>query len=181
MRTVGDLVDEVQRCGIQHVVLTGGEPILFEPIVDLAAALHQAGHRITVETAGTIDRAMACDLMSISPKLAHSAPGEATGWRDRHEATRLDRSPLRGLMARYPLIQLKFVVNPDAGDDLAEIEALLAELPSIPADHVLLMPEGRDAAELNRRMRALVAPCLARGWRIAPRLQVDLFGDVRGT
>lgn len=181
VRTVADLASEVARAGLRHVVLTGGEPMLFDPIVDLATQLKTYGHVITIETAGTVDRELPCDLMSISPKLGHSAPPKTSGWRARHEAIRTDLTPLRALMTRFPLVQLKFVVNPEQEDDLAEIEALLALLPPIPPDRVLLMPEGRNAEVLNARMRALVAPAMARGWRLTPRLHVDLFGDRRGT
>lgn len=183
VRGVADLVAEALP-GPAHVVLTGGEPMLFDAVEPLAAGLRAAGKVVTIETAGTVFREVACDLMSISPKLANSAPPEASGWRARHEATRGDLAPLDALIRRYPNLQLKFVVDPDAdggAGDLAEIEALLDRLPPVPPDRVLLMPEGRDAAVLNRRMRALVAPALARGWRLCPRLQVDLFGDTRGT
>lgn len=180
VRDVPDLVQEVHERGIRHVVLTGGEPMLFDAIAPLAQGLRDRGHVLTFETAGTVYREVACDLMSISPKLAHSVPPESSGWRERHEAIRTHLEPLQGLLARYDC-QLKFVVNPDEGDDLGEIEGLLAKLPPVAPDRVLLMPEGRDRDTLLRRMRALVEPAMARGWRLSPRLHVDLFGDTRGT
>ncbi len=166
-----------------HVVLTGGEPMLFDPIEDLARRLKEAGKTITIETAGTVYRQVACDLMSISPKLANSDPDEDTpgGWAQRHRATREDREPLKRLVQEYSH-QLKFVVNPDEGlGDLDEIEALIAELPAVRPDRILLMPEGTDAETLHRRMKRLVDPVLERGWRLTPRLHIDLFGDTRGT
>lgn len=178
--TVADLVVQVERYGVRHVVLTGGEPMLFDPIEDLAGRLHEAGHKITIETAGTVYRELPCDLMSISPKLANSTPPPDSGWAERHEKTRLDREPLRKLLGRYDC-QLKFVVDPDKGDDLGEIEELLKGLPPVEPDRVLIMPEGTDSETLHRRQRALVEPCMQRGWRLTPRLHVDLFGNKRGT
>src|SRR5688572_5963941 len=70
-----------------HVVLTGGEPMVARGIRELAAALQERGLHITVETAGTVPpEGIACNLASLSPKLAHSAPltGEIEqGWIDR--------------------------------------------------------------------------------------------------
>ena len=53
---------------VRHVVLTGGEPMLFAELIPLTAALRNRGWHITIETAGTLYLPVACDLMSISPK-----------------------------------------------------------------------------------------------------------------
>lgn len=169
-----------QVAATQHVVLTGGEPMLFDAIETLAAALKNRGHVITVETAGTIFREMPCDLMSISPKLSHSAPSESSGWRQRHEVTRLNFGALSALIERYPF-QLKFVLSDEKSRDLQEIDDLLTKLPPVAPDRVLLMAEGRDSEVLHARERNLVPICMERGWRLTPRLQIDLFGDTRGT
>lgn len=175
-----DIVAEVERHQIEHVVLTGGEPMIFDPIEELAKILKGIGHTITIETAGTFHRDLACDLMSISPKLANSTPALESGFVARHETIRLDRSPLSYLMDTYDC-QLKFVVNPDESGDLEEIDQLLQSLPPIEPSRILLMAEGTDSETLNRRMRALVPVCISRNWRLTPRLHVDLFGNTRGT
>ncbi len=175
---VDEIVAQVESYGLRHVVLTGGEPMLFDGIATLAQSLRENGHYLTVETAGTVFRELPCDLMSISPKLGNSKPeGE---WAIRHEKTRLDLEPLRKLVGHYPY-QLKFVVNPEEGDrDLREIDEILARLPRR-AEAVFLMPEGTDSETLRRRARIIVGWCIPRGWRIAPRLHIDLFGNERGT
>ena len=175
-----EILGQVLAHRIDHVVLTGGEPMLFDPIEQLAANLKEAGKTITVETAGTVYRELPCDLMSISPKLANSTPPEDSGWQERHESTRLDREPLRKLLERYSC-QLKFVVTPEKGDDLAEIDRLLGELPNLEPGQVLLMAEGIDSATLHQRMAKLVPICMERNWRLTPRMHVDLFGNTRGT
>lgn len=181
VRSVEEVVGMVRERALRHVVLTGGEPMLFEAIVPLATELSAAGHTITIETAGTVDRVLPCDLVSLSPKLANSTPTDHPEWAQRHERARRQPAVLRALVARYPY-QLKFVVNPDR--DLAsvdEIEGLLAEIGPVEPERVLLMAEGTDAETLHRRMRALVPIALERGWGITPRLQIDLFGNRRGT
>jgi 7-carboxy-7-deazaguanine synthase len=178
--TVPEIVQNAQNHGLTHIVITGGEPMLFDQVTHLAAELHELGHVITIETAGTVYRDLHCDLMSISPKLANSTPPAESGWAERHESTRADRTPLARLIEKYPF-QLKFVVNPESGEDLKEIDAILAELPDLPPERVLLMPEGTDAETLHRRARMLVSTCLERNWRLTPRFHVDLFGNKRGT
>jgi 7-carboxy-7-deazaguanine synthase len=170
--------DIVAKVEANHVVLTGGEPMLFDGIEPLIEALNARGYVITVETAGTVFRDVDVDLMSISPKLANSTPPPDSGWADRHEQTRLDRRPLRQLIERYDY-QLKFVLQQP--EEVAEIEAILAELPAIDPDRIFLMAEGIDRETLLRRQKDLVRVCLEKGWRLAPRLHIDLFGDTRGT
>lgn len=178
--SVEQIVEDVAARGVRDVVVTGGEPMLFDAVVPLLASLKERGHFITVETAGTVFREAPIDLLSASPKLANSTPDDPV-WHQRHEATRLDRAPLCQLLATYEY-QLKFVVDPD--QDLAvqdqEITALLADVGADPA-RVLIMAEGTDADTLHRRGRALVEWCIERSYRLTPRFHVDLFGNTRGT
>lgn len=174
-RSVAELVAEAARAGQRHVVLTGGEPLLQREITALTAALADAGHHLTVETAGTVAPLFVCHLLSVSPKTGNSTP--LGDWRSRHEQRRRDRRPLRTLLAAHPNYQLKFVVR-DAGD-LPEIEEVLAEI-GAERGRVLLMPEGRSAAEVAARAPAVAALCLKHGFRYSPRLQLDLFGGGRG-
>lgn len=197
VRPLEEIIAEVDALGVRHVVLTGGEPMLFDALVPLTEALAAVGHVLTVETAGTVFRDLPCDLMSISPKLSNSTPVSAFGdrgsalgggnglvtpaWRERHEATRLDLAPLEALVGAYDY-QLKFVVNPEGPhDDLAEIHALLAQLGQVPPERVMLMAEGIDSETLTRRERLLAPVCLAHGYRLSPRLHVHWFGNTRGT
>jgi organic radical activating enzyme len=45
---------------------------------------------------------------------------------------------------------------------------------------VWIMPEGTDAATLEKRMVALADEVLGRGWNLTPRLHILLWGDRRG-
>jgi 7-carboxy-7-deazaguanine synthase len=160
----------------RHLVLTGGEPLLPAGVVPLTRGLRALGLHLTIETAGTVFRPVEADLISLSPKLGGSAP--AGPWRARHEAARLRPDVLARFLDGYAC-QLKFVVSGPA--DLDEIEALLAVLPPVAPDRVLLMPEGRSAAELDARAPFVTAACLARGWRFCDRLHIRLFGNTPGT
>jgi 7-carboxy-7-deazaguanine synthase len=153
-----------------------GEPLLQRSIAPLTEALRGEGLHVTVETAGTVDPPFTCDLLSVSPKTSSSDPPGA--WRERHAATRSELGPLRRLLERFPEHQLKLVVV-DA-DDLPEILALLESLGGVDRGRVLLMPEGRTAAEVAARAAEVAALCIQHGFRYTPRLQLDLFGGGRG-
>jgi len=176
---IDEIVQLVADNSPRHVVLTGGEPMLFDAIVLLAESLKRMDKTITIETAGTVFRELPCDLMSISPKLSGSTPDKESGWRERHETTRLNLETLKNLQNTYRH-QLKFVVNPEEGDEIAEILDLLAKLGSS-IENVMIMAEGRDTETLHRRERMLVPICMQYGFRLTPRYQIDLFGDKRGT
>ena len=59
----------------RHAVITGGEPMIARDVVELSERLRERGMHITVETAGTVFAPVACDLMSISPKLVELNAG----------------------------------------------------------------------------------------------------------
>lgn len=182
-REIVDLLEEAVQSGCTDIVLTGGEPMIFDAIEPLAAGLNRLGKHITIETAGTVFRELECDLISISPKLANSAPpaGTPNNWHARHDKLRLQPEVLQRLISRYDY-QLKFVVCPENGErDLNEILEILALLPEVDRGKVYLMPEGTDAEVLRERQKALVPICLQHGLRLAPRLQIELFGNRRGT
>jgi 7-carboxy-7-deazaguanine synthase len=184
---IAELVRLAKASNAPDAVLTGGEPMMFPGIEPLSRALRDAGLHITIETAGTIHRspgALACDLMSISPKLSNSTPVEGDprdpggAWRQRHESRRFNLPALQSLIDGYPQRQLKFVVA--APVDLAEIDSLLAQLRGWTRDDVLLMPEG-VTVPCPQDIAWLVTECTTRGWRVCPRLHIALFGNKRGT
>jgi 7-carboxy-7-deazaguanine synthase len=183
LKSIDDLVSEALAQNVPHVVLTGGEPMIFEQIEPLAAALHERGMHITIETAGTVFRELKCDLMSISPKLANSTPHNDPRdpqnlWQDRHEQRRLNFAAFQALIDRYPQRQLKFVVSRQS--DLQEIGSILTRLNGISSDDVMLMPEG-VAIKPPEEYAWIVQACVERGWRLCPRLHIQLFGNKRGT
>lgn len=174
-QSIDSIVGEVNQYPAGHVVITGGEPMIAPGVEELTRRL---GQHITIETAGTVDADVRCDLMSISPKLANSVPREREGgrWAAQHERLRYQPDVLRTLMTKYSY-QLKFVIA-DPGD-LNEVCAMVGDL-SADRSRVILMPEGVDAATLAERARWLVDICKREGFRFSPRLHVDLWGNRRG-
>lgn len=180
--TVAAILEAVAAYPARHVVLTGGEPMIAPEIHELAFQLQELRYHLTIETAGTVaPGGIACDLASVSPKLAHSSPGERLDatWRQKHESLRWQPEVVARWLA-MPDYQLKFVIHEE--NDLAEIEMMLAQTGcAIPTHKVLLMPEGLTIEALRAKAGWLAALCKARGYRFAPRLHVELYGNKRGT
>jgi 7-carboxy-7-deazaguanine synthase len=178
-----------------HVVLTGGEPMMFRESAELIALLKQSNKHVTVETAGTLWLeglpAGGIDLASVSPKLSNSTPRQREGGRfaAAHERQRIDMEVLKKFATGGGVVkecQWKFVIARE--EDVAEMQELLSRLNSqlppasrIQEKDVLLMPEGVDAQMLSQRSLWLADLCKKEGYRLTPRLHVHLWGHTRGT
>jgi len=157
-----------------RVVITGGEPLL-QQAAFLALIRHLRRERpdtfIEVETNATRipspGFADAVDQFNASPKLANSGVDEAL---------RLRPAAL-AWFAASPKAWFKFVVAQAA--DLTEIQRLRERF-GLPAGRILLMPEGRTAADLDRTAPWLAELCRANGFRFCDRLHIRLWGDRRG-
>jgi len=169
-------------CG--HVVLTGGEPLVDSDglprpgLADLTGRLKALGKHITIETAGILFVPdLACDLMSISPKLSNSTPAQAD-LAEVQERLRFDPDSVRRLIEAYPY-QLKFVVDSKA--DLGEIERTLPALGQIDRATVMLMPQATTRAELLAKSPMVAAMCKEAGFTFGQRLHILLWDNERRT
>ena len=179
--SIEEILKKISEWDCNHIVLTGGEPMIAPDLPELAAVLKKQKKHITIETAGTIlPNSIPCDLASLSPKLSNSTPSPERdpAWAKKHEATRLQPEVISEWIRKYPF-QLKFVVSSE--NDLVEIKNLLSRIPPVPSDKILLMPEGIDVKALATRSPWLVDICKREGFRFCPRLHIELFGHTRGT
>jgi 7-carboxy-7-deazaguanine synthase len=157
-----------------RVVITGGEPLLQEnELLEMAGILRreQPATILEVETNGTripsAEFSRTIDQFNVSPKLTNAGMPENL---------RLNPEAL-ATFAESPKAWFKFVVA--SPPDLLEIQSLRSRF-SIPADRILLMPEGRTAAALDRSAAQLAAVCRDLGFRFCDRLHIRLWGDKRG-
>ena len=190
-RGAAEIAAAVATHGLRHVVLTGGEPLLPGDAARVCAALRSGGGHLTVETAGSVlppgaDPATLADLISISPKLASSAPPAETpgDWRRRHDAARRDDDVL-ALLLSAPAWQMKFVVGSrgDLDETLRWLDALegRAGPAGLPRRRVFVMPEGVAPERLDAVTAWLRPAAEAEGVRFAPRHHIAWFGHRRGT
>lgn len=178
--SVDDIATQVLDHECRHVVLTGGEPMLFVELIPLCERLRQAGRHVTVETAGTLYLPIECDLMSISPKMSNSTPSPERDleWSRRHERSRHTPDVVQRLIDQHAY-QLKFVI--DTPEDCGEVVDYLQALPQVDPTRVMLMPLGVEPGELARRGEWLKPYCHEHGYTWCPRQQIEWFGLVRGT
>ena len=163
------------------VVVTGGEPFLFQDLAALCSSLHAVGHPVHLESSGTIFQPVHADVICFSPKLSSSAPDpvQHPRWHERHEAIRSDLRPLQEFLQAMPdKVYLKFVVGTRAEVD--EALALLARLRWTDSQRAFLMPQARDRLTLAMLAPQVVEWCLETGLRYSDRLHVRLWDDVSG-
>jgi 7-carboxy-7-deazaguanine synthase len=176
--SIEKIVQKVQHLQGKFVVITGGEPMIDSDLPQLTRELRACRKHITIETAGiAFVPDLACDLMSISPKLGNSVPIEAE-LAAIHEDSRLDVAVLSELIDNYEY-QLKFVV--DSQDDLAEIQQTIKEIGNVDLEKVMLMPQAGTRDELSAKSPMVADMCKRSGFVFGQRLQVMLWNNKRGS
>jgi 7-carboxy-7-deazaguanine synthase len=177
---VSEVLARLSEFPTRYAVVTGGEPLLAPDVTELCAGLRERGYHITIETAATVFKPVACDLISLSPKLSSSTPHQREGGRFalRHDSLRRRPDVIRAFLGRSDY-QIKFVI--DRPEDLGEVLDLLAELPPVDPAKVLLMPQGVTREELAQRGPWVAELCKRHGFRYCPRLHIELYGNRRGT
>jgi 7-carboxy-7-deazaguanine synthase len=178
--SVREILGEVAKYPSRYIVVTGGEPFLAAEIEELTTRIKTLGDHVTIETAATLFKPVACDLVSMSPKLANSTP-----WRrfkgkfgKMHETARLNFVVMQQFIDTYDY-QLKFVV--DEREDLHEIEEILGRLKNVDRSRVLIMAQGKTRKELRDKTKWIIELCKEHGFGYTPRLHIELFGNRRGT
>lgn len=169
-----DAAERILAIGCPRTVITGGEPLLQEnAFLEMIGHIRgrQPEHQFEVETNGTRIPSPAfhgaVDQFNVSPKLSNAGMPESL---------RLNAKAL-AFFASSPKSWFKFVVAEPG--DLEEIEVIRATH-TLPRPRVLLMPEGRTCAELDRHAVWLAEICRDRGYRFCDRLHIRLWGDKRG-
>jgi 7-carboxy-7-deazaguanine synthase len=168
---IEQVAETLASSAAEHVVVTGGEPLLQQRALSALFTLLPEGRWLEVETNGTLaplpTLAARVSQWNVSPKLSNS--GEPL-------ERRLDLEALRAL-GGTGRAWLKLVV--EAERDLEEIDALLSEL-SWPRERVLFMPRAASRAELAERTPLVTRLARERGVGTSPRLHVERWDGRRG-
>ena len=173
--SVAELLDELAGYDGDHVVVTGGEPLLADELPLLLDGLKGQARHTTLETSATQFRRLYCDLVSISPKLANSTPSGPQA--DDHEKHRLNIPAIQQFIDRHDY-QLKFAIHDEA--DLDEVNDILSRLNGVDRAKVLLMPIAATKDHYRCKAPVVAQLCIDHGFRFSPRLQVQLWGRTRG-
>jgi len=175
--SIDAIVEKVLSFEVRHIVITGGEPMVHPDLPMLVKALADPSRHITIETSGIefVD-GLACDLMSISPKLSNSMPQQEE-LAVTHEQERLNIAEMQKLIETYDY-QLKFVVDTPA--DLDEIAETIGKLSSVNPYKIMLMPQAASQGEYVGKLAMVAEVCKNTGFALSPRLQVMLWNNRRG-
>ncbi|WP_237607444.1 7-carboxy-7-deazaguanine synthase QueE [Roseimaritima sediminicola] len=192
--SIDRIIERMERSECRHVVLTGGEPLMFKQVTELAERIRRTGRHLTIETAGTLAPPITADLMSISPKLASSgpehgcqdaatmpvemAPDQLARWQTMHEQRRFAPQAIASLIADSVDYQIKFVLDTPA--DTAETLELIRQI-DVAADHVWIMPQGVTVDQLRQQARWLQPWCRQHGFHYCDRMHIHWYGNRRGT
>jgi len=155
-----------------HLVITGGEPLMQQRALGpLASSLRRRGFYCEVETNGTLapssEMIDAVSQWNVSPKLGNS------GNRPERREVAQPLEAFRELSNAY----FKFVVVEPS--DVDEVCAIMDRY-DIPAERVILMPEGTVRRTIEERGKWVADACTKHGFRFTTRLHILLWGDERG-
>jgi organic radical activating enzyme len=171
---VEDVADTVASFRCTNIILTGGEPMLQQPVLlELIQKLREKSPLFTfeIETNGTMKPTPAFDeavnQYNVSPKLENS--NNPRKLREKPAALRF--------FSASPKANFKFVMTEKA--DLEEVLTMLQQY-AIPPEKVWLMPEGTTASALAERRESLVEICKEHGFRYSDRLHVQIWGSKKG-
>ncbi len=154
-----------------HIVLTGGEPMLFaHHLPALIDELHKVGFVFTeIETNGlfvpTDELIEKVSWWNCSPKLSNNGMSIDEN---------LSEEAIYKLVATEQA-DFKFVVSNEA--DIDEMMANYGQL--IPTEMIMLMPEGITESRQRMNMPFVIEQCFKHGFRFSPRLHILAFGNER--
>jgi len=184
------LVEEVmEQCvGAPLLVVTGGEPLLrmhqpwlrelFEAFYggDRFALVKGAPSTIQFETNGTVlpDIVERVNLWNLKYVVSPKTSNNGADSKEKRIVARV----LEWFAARPHRCFFKFVVA--SPEDYKEIEEIVQQFQIQPSS-VYLMPEGVDSKTLTAKGFWVAEEAKRRGWNYSDRLQIRLYGNVRGT
>jgi organic radical activating enzyme len=166
------VIEKIKQFEPKHLVITGGEPLIQQN--DIASLLSKLGddYFVEVETDGTIipNSAMLehVNHWNVSPKTSNSG--------NSREAREIPQC--YDFFAKLENSVFKFVIENET--DLVEIDELITKY-SIAKNKILLMPQASTKDELNLKKEEIEKIAKAKGLLFSSRLQVERWGNQRGT
>ena len=154
------------------VVISGGEPLMQRhQLIELVRLLKLRGCPVHIETAGTLlppaELTEVVTQYNVSPKLANSG----------NVLTKRFKPAVLAHFASLDQSWFKFVVT--SPRELDEVDEIVATT-GIPADRVMIMPEGVTAESNMEVARQVADAAIGRGFGLTLRNHILLWRDVRG-
>lgn len=192
-----DILEKLDKNpNIQHIVFTGGEPMLNRNMPQIVRKLiNQYQVNVTIETNGTIFYEGFYGLnnpenllFSISPKLSNSIPKDETLKKIHTGIQKYTPESCYNYMKYHSEnVIFKFVIKDK--DDIEEMREFIDEVNEICYDNnemaiypdiIYLMPMAATKKQLHNRRQFVINQCKKYGYNYSPRLQIDIWGTKRG-
>lgn len=156
------ILQEINKSKANQVVITGGEPLLYQKQIKWLA--NRSPKEIEIETNGTIDALGINGIRyNVSPKLSNSGNKN------------VKYQGVESFLKEQAIF--KFVVA--CPEDIDEVKKFTAKH-KINHSRVYLMPEGADKEPWNTTATELIETIIQEGFNFAPRLQIQIWGKKRG-
>lgn len=164
-----EILDLVNKYGIQNTIITGGEPLLQQKLIAEIMDMLPIQMEYEVETNGTVmpgfDLIPAVNQWNISPKLLNS--GEPKG-------KRFFPNVITALQATGNAI-FKFVIS---GKD--DIEEIRQDYNMIESKYIWLMPACDSRSKFTVFAPLVAEWCKEYGYKFSPRLQLVIWDKTTG-
>ena len=166
------VIEKIKEFEPKHLVITGGEPLIQQN--DIASLLSKLGddYFVEVETDCTIIPNSSVlehvNHWNVSPKTSNSG--------NSREAREIPQC--YDFFVKLENSVFKFVIENET--DLVEIDELITKY-SIPKNKILLMPQASTKDELNLKKEEIEKIAITKGLLFSSRLQVERWGNQRGT
>ncbi len=158
------VLERVAGYGVEHVCVTGGEPLAQRGCLSLLRALCDAGHSVSLETSGAVD------ISRVDPRVSRIVDIKTPGSQEAH------RNRLKNLELLAPQDEIKFVICDRADYEWAR-DRVVAEKLADRCGSVLFSPSHQQlpAAELAAWVIEDRLPV-----RFQTQLHKILWGEVAG-
>ncbi len=166
------VIQKMKQYEPRHLVITGGEPLIQQnEIISLLSKLNTE-YFVEVETDCTIipnpNLLELVNQWNVSPKTSNS--GNSCESRE---------IPLcYNFFIKLENSLFKFVIENES--DMKEVDSLITKY-NIPKNKILLMPQASTRDELNAKKESIEKLAIKNGFSFSSRLQVERWGNQRGT
>jgi 7-carboxy-7-deazaguanine synthase len=151
-----------------HLVVTGGEPLLFPGQIEKIVSHFHRDHIVTIETNATAPAAIpGVGLWSMSPKLPSSGNSASL-------CEIVENAQKLMALNQDADFQIKFVVS--SRDDLSVADFVFDQIGSHSRLTRLLMPQGITPADLDQRLPWIAQHAIAKGYTVTDRLHIRIWG-----
>ena len=162
--------NEITKYPCKRLVITGGEPMLHKKAIDKLISMFDDDWKFEIETNGTIPPTETMinrgAQINCSPKIDNSKNPKSIRYKPEvlKQINEITNS------------SFKFVVS--KVEDLEEIEKIIKDC-DLDNEKIILMPEGITQENIAEHGRLVAELCKEKGWRLIPRLQIMLWGNIR--